>query len=95
VITVHLRLFAGLHQLIGEREIEMRLPDATTVAVLRDTLGARYPLVQALLPSLVCAIDEEYVDSSQILHDGDRVALIPPVSGGSAPDARRTAQEDS
>ena len=84
MITVRVRVFAGLHQLIGEREIEMILPDGATVAVLRDTLGAQHPVVEALLPTLVCAIDEEYVESSQVLSDGDRVALIPPVSGGSA-----------
>ncbi len=83
MITVRVRLFAGLHQLIGEREIEMILPDGATVAVLQDTLGAQHPVVEALLPTLVCAIDEEYVESSQVLSDGDRVALIPPVSGGS------------
>jgi molybdopterin converting factor subunit 1 len=83
MITVHVRLFAGLHQLIGEREIEMRLPDGATIAVLRDTLGQQHPVVEALLPTLVCAIDEEYVEPSQVLADGDHVALIPPVSGGS------------
>ena len=49
MITVHVRLFAGLHQLIGEREIEMILPDGSTVAVLRDTLGAQHPVVQTLV----------------------------------------------
>ena len=82
MITVRVRLFAGLSQLIGEREIEMQLPDGATVSVLRETLGARHPVVQALLPAVVCAIDEEYVEADQVLADGDRVALIPPVSGG-------------
>lgn len=82
--NVHVRLFAGLHQLIGERELEMQLPDGATIAQLRDRLGERYPVVNALLPTLVCAIDEEYVEPSQTLHEGDHVALIPPVSGGAA-----------
>ena len=91
MITVHVRLFAGLHQLIGEREIEMILPDGATVAVLRDTLGAQHPVVEALLPTLVCAIDEEYVESDQVLGDGDRVALIPPVSGGAVGEHKASA----
>lgn len=95
MITVRIRLFAGLHQLIGEREIDMQLPDRATVAVLRDTLGARHPVVEALLPTLVCAIDEEYVDSSHVLVDGDRVALIPPVSGGAAAVLHVRAETDS
>ncbi len=81
--TVSVRLFAGLHQLIGERQLELRLPDGATIDQLRDTLGEQYPIVQALLPTLVCAIDEEYVEPTQVLRDGDHVALIPPVSGGS------------
>ena len=81
--NVSVRLFAGLHQLIGERELEMRLPEGATIAQLRDRLGQEYPVVEALLPTLVCAIDEEYVESSQLLREGDCVALIPPVSGGS------------
>ncbi len=82
MITVSVRLFAGLHQLIGEREIEMQLPDGATLDQLRTALGEQYPVVVALLPTLVCAIDEEYVEPSHALQDRDHVALIPPVSGG-------------
>jgi len=49
---------------------------------LRDRLGEEYPIVQAFLPTLVCAVDEEYVPSEHVLAEGDHVALIPPVSGG-------------
>ena len=31
---------------------------------------------------LVVAVNYEYVDHSFVLHEGDEVALIPPVSGG-------------
>jgi molybdopterin converting factor subunit 1 len=80
--NVHVRLFAGLHQLVGERDIEMALPDGATIATLRDQLLAEYPIVEAFLPTLVCAVGEEYVPPEHTLRDGDRVALIPPVSGG-------------
>ena len=82
MITAHVRLFAGLHQLVGERDLEMTLPDGATIEQLRDKLGDLYPVVQAFLPTLVCAVDEEYVPPGHLLRDGDHVALIPPVSGG-------------
>ena len=85
--TVHVRLFAGLHQLIGEREVEVHLPDGATVEVLRERMGELYPVTLPLLPTLVCAIEEEYVPGDHPLQDGAHVALIPPVSGG-APRAR-------
>ena len=80
--TVHIRLYAGLQDMIGARDIDMDLPAGATVARLREQLGEQYPVVQAFLPVLVCAVDEEYVPNEHVLSEGDRVALIPPVSGG-------------
>jgi molybdopterin synthase catalytic subunit len=79
---VNIRLFAGLHDMVGKRDLVMELPDGATIGQLRDRLGEEYPIVQALLPTLVCAVDEEYVPAEHVLAEGDRVALIPPVSGG-------------
>jgi len=82
MMTVSVRLYAGLREMAGARDIEMELPDGATIGELRDVLGERYPVVRAFLPTLVCAVDEEYVPSEHRLRDGDHVALIPPVSGG-------------
>jgi molybdopterin converting factor subunit 1 len=82
VTTVNVRLFAGLHDLVGKRDLVLELPDGATIGDLRDRLGEEYPIVQAFLPTLVCAVDEEYVPSEHVLRTGDNVALIPPVSGG-------------
>lgn len=81
-MTVNVRLFASLHELIGERTISVELPDGATVGDLRARIGETYPNVQPFLPSTVCAVNEDYVASSHTLHEGDNVALIPPVSGG-------------
>jgi sulfur-carrier protein len=80
--TIRVRLFAGLHQMIGVREVELSVPDGATVAALTAALGEQYPQVKPFLPSLVCAVAEEYVPSDHVLFEGDSVALIPPVSGG-------------
>jgi molybdopterin converting factor small subunit len=68
--------------MIGERDIEVAVAEGATVGELRARIGEQYPLVQPFLTTLVCAVDEEYVPSDHVLRDGDRVALIPPVSGG-------------
>ncbi len=80
--TVSVRLFAGLHDLIGKREVTLELPEGATIGHLRDKLGEEYPVVQAFLSTLVCAVDEEYVPSEHVLRPGEDVALIPPISGG-------------
>jgi molybdopterin converting factor subunit 1 len=80
--TVNVRLFAGLRETIGAREITLTLRDGATVEDLRARIGEEHPLVRPLLSAAVTAVDEEYVPASHELHDGDVVALIPPVSGG-------------
>lgn len=95
-MQVTVRLFAGLRELMGN-ELEERFEgDAVTVSQLRLRLGERYP---ELIPHLECAavaVNEEYVrDASAPIHEGDSVALIPPVSGGAeeAPRFLVTADE--
>ena len=48
--TVHIRLYAGLQDMIGARDIDMVLPAGATVARLREQLGEQYPVVQGFLP---------------------------------------------
>jgi molybdopterin synthase catalytic subunit len=81
-MKVNLSLFAGLHDLVGERSIELELADGATVSDVGQSLAQQYPRVTPLLPTLVYAVDDDYVPMEHRLADGDRVALIPPVSGG-------------
>jgi molybdopterin converting factor subunit 1 len=81
-MKVNVRLFAGLHDLLGKRDVSVELADGATVAQLQEQLGREYPAVVPFLPTLVCAVDEEYVPAEHRLSDGDEVAFIPPVSGG-------------
>ncbi len=91
-MKVSIRLFAGLHELLGQRDVTLELPETATVADLRDRLAEQYPVVTPYLSTLICAVDDEYVPSEHTLRDGDDVALIPPVSGGSDGPFRVTAE---
>jgi molybdopterin synthase catalytic subunit len=83
-MKVSLRLFAGLHDLVGTKAIVMELPEGARVNDLKLRLADEYPIVQPLLRTLVFAIDDEYIPTDEELHDGAEVSLIPPVSGGAA-----------
>ena len=73
-MSVHVRLFAGLRERAGwsSREIEAR-----TVADVWPALG-----LGDEPQGLLYAVNREYAEPTQELRDGDEVALIPPVSGG-------------
>jgi MoaE-MoaD fusion protein len=73
-MPVTVRLFAGLREQAGwsRRELE-----AATVADVWPAIGLGQEPV-----GLLYAVNREYADRERQLHDGDEVALIPPVSGG-------------
>ncbi len=91
-MKVSIRLFAGLHDLLGQRNVTLDLPERATVADLRSQLSREYPVVTPFLTTLVCAVGDEYVTSDHPLREGDDVALIPPVSGGSDGPFRLTSE---
>lgn len=82
-MRVSVRLFASLHELLGQRELALDLPDRATVADLQHELLTQYPVVRPYMETLVCAVEDEYVSTDHPLREGDDIALIPPVSGGS------------
>jgi molybdopterin converting factor subunit 1 len=77
-MQVRVRLFAGLRERAGARELELELPEG---AVVGDALERMRALTDGV--PVVIAVNHEYADAGAPLHAGDEVALIPPVSGGS------------
>ena len=87
---VTVRLFASLKDLAGSELVEEFAEASVSVSALRDRLRDAYPALRPHLGRVAIAVNEEYSpDLAQPLHDGDTVALIPPISGG-APDANET-----
>ncbi len=60
------------------------LPAGSTVADLVHRCRALAPTSTAPWSSIAVAVNQEYVSATHPLSDGDEVALLPPVSGGSA-----------
>jgi molybdopterin converting factor small subunit len=58
------------------------LPVGATGRELIRALAERNPAIGPLLDVSRLAVNAEYVQIDAALHDGDEVAVIPPVSGG-------------
>ena len=74
-------LFGITRDIVGERKIQVEIPDGQDVSVLMDHLETEYPRL-AEVKTLMIAVNEEYALKDRILQPNDEVALIPPVSGG-------------
>jgi MoaE-MoaD fusion protein len=66
----------------------LELPAGATVRDLLERCRAETPPNGPLWSSIAVAVNEEYASNTQVLADGDEVALLPPVSGG-APAAKK------
>jgi molybdopterin synthase catalytic subunit len=76
-MEVRVRLFAALRERVGAPELVLELPDGALVGDALERLAG----VTGEIPA-VLAVNREYADRGAALHEGDEVALIPPVSGG-------------
>jgi MoaE-MoaD fusion protein len=77
-VRVTVKLFAGLRERAGSGERQIELPEGAAV----EDVWAALELGEEPR-GLLYAVNRQYADRGQMLADGDEVALIPPVSGGS------------
>ncbi len=81
-MRVTVRLFARLRELAGDRSLERDVPDGATAQTVWDQLTREFPPIAEYAGVTSCAVNEEYAKFSTVLHYGDEVAFLPPVSGG-------------
>jgi len=82
-MQVQVRLFARYRELAGTGSLSLNVPDNSTALDVFDRVAERYPDMQAMRGSTLMAVEAEYVKPDTELRDGEELALMPPVSGGS------------
>jgi molybdopterin converting factor subunit 1 len=82
-MRIRIRLFAIQRELVGSRELTIELPDGATIEDGWAALVERYPVLAPGRSSVRFARNRDYADADTALFDGDELACIPPVSGGS------------
>jgi molybdopterin synthase sulfur carrier subunit len=81
--SVRVLYFAGLRDALGLSEEAVELPArGMTVAALCEHLAARHGAYAERRDHVRVARNEAFADESEVLADGDVVAMIPPVAGG-------------
>jgi len=81
-MQVRLLFFATLKDIVGARQMQLDIPVGATIADVLTQLESSFPRIKDYRPVVLTAINEEYVDQSTRVEDGDEVAIFPPVSGG-------------
>jgi molybdopterin synthase catalytic subunit/molybdopterin converting factor small subunit len=75
-------LFGQAREWVGASTLDLTLDAPATVESAFAVLKARHPRLVEMERSLLFAVNEDYASPSDSLSDGDRLAVLPPVSGG-------------
>jgi molybdopterin converting factor subunit 1 len=73
--------FGIVKEIFSNSMVDIDLKDGTTIDTLKTLLEEKYPRLNQL-GSYMIAVNNEYAPITEVIHEGDEVAVIPPVSGG-------------
>ena len=84
-MRVRVLFFGQIKEITGTSEEEVEVLEGGDLQGLLESYAGRFPRLEAMRHAVVLARNQEFADPSALLSDGDEVAFLPPVSGGSEP----------
>ena len=83
-MRVTILFFGVLKEMLAGHSQTLDLPLGATVETVLQHFRETNPQQASIWPTLAVAVNQNYAARTVALHEGDEVALLPPVSGGSA-----------
>lgn len=81
-IKITVKLFAAYQEAYNEPELILEFPENTPVLQVREHLIEEHPELEQWRDVTRFGVNFNFVEPDTLLHEGDEVVLIPPVSGG-------------
>jgi molybdopterin synthase catalytic subunit len=81
-LTVRVLFFGAARDTVGHGEVEFVLRGNPTAGSAFAQLLEEFPDLRRFGRSLLFAVNQEYAPADREVHDGDELAIFPPVSGG-------------
>jgi len=83
-VYIRVLFFGVIRDVTGVREDSLTLPAGGTIGSVFDHYATRFPQLRDMAKSIVLALNQEFSSPEAPLAEGDEVAFLPPVSGGTA-----------
>jgi MoaE-MoaD fusion protein len=80
---IQVLFFGHLRDVVGMRAEACELPATATLGGVFDAYAMRFPRLRELRRSIVLARNQQFCDPAAPVANGDEIAFLPPVSGGS------------
>lgn len=92
-MQIRVLFFGILKDLAGKSSDSLSLPENATLKDVLSHYEQLFPRLQERAASLALSVNQEYAEPATRLKQGDEVALLPPVSGGSPIGADETGAD--
>ena len=92
-IKITALLFGQAREFVGASSLDVEVTAPATVESVFAILKSEHPRLAQMERSLLFAVNEEYASLSDTLADQDRLAILPPVSGGETQDIFEITRE--
>jgi molybdopterin converting factor subunit 1 len=84
MMRVKVLFFGVLKDMVGRAEDLLELQDGATLADVLSHYEERVPKIREVLHTVALSVNQHYAGPGAVLGEGDEVALLPPVSGGTS-----------
>lgn len=92
-IKITALLFGQAREFVGASSLDVEVTAPATVESVFAILKSEHPRLAQMERSLLFAVNEEYASLADPVADHDRLAILPPVSGGEAQDIFEITRE--
>jgi len=82
-MRIKARFFGLYRELIGTSQVEFEVEENVSLADLKSILLLHFPKLADFQDNLLLAVNSEYGNNAHKMCEGDEVAVLPPLSGGS------------
>lgn len=82
-MRIRVLFFGVLHDIVGLREDSPELPPGVRLEAVFEHYAARFPRFREMSGSIVLALNQQFSPPTAVVSEGDEIAFLPPVSGGS------------
>jgi len=83
-ISVRVLFFGAARDAVGQAEVDFVLQGTPSAESAFAAVMKKFPDLARFGRSLLFAVNQEYAQADREVHDGDELAVFPPVSGGSS-----------
>lgn len=84
-MQIRVLFFGSVKEFTGRASEEIEVPEGMTLGELFERYAGQAPGLRGFRSSIMLARNQEFAARDTTMADGDEIAFLPPVSGGSSP----------